>query len=140
MMEMPNLTKNQNLVFDALCAAEGPLSAYAILDRLRGEGLRAPLQVYRALEKLLDYGLVHRLESLNAFVACSQPHADEKGMTAFAICETCGDVVEFADEAMKRRLDARMSEFGFSAARTTIEVRGTCARCAAAGVAASAPN
>jgi Fur family zinc uptake transcriptional regulator len=141
MSEMPNLTKNQNLVFEALSAADGPLSAYAILDRLRTHGLRAPLQVYRALDKLLDYGLVHRLESLNAFVACSHPHADENGMTAFAICETCGEVVEFTDDEVRRRLDAWTGENGFAAAKTTIEIRGTCARCQSAkGGTASQPN
>jgi Fur family transcriptional regulator, zinc uptake regulator len=138
MTETPNLTKNQSLVFKALRAAEGPLSAYAILDRLRQEGLRAPLQVYRALDKLLDYGLVHRLESLNAFVACNHPHADEQGMTAFAICETCGDVVEFSDEMVRERLGAWATTNRFSAARITVEIRGTCSRCAASAPGAAA--
>ena len=65
-----DLTKNQTLVMGALSQAKGPLSAYTILDELRDDGFRAPLQVYRALEKLVELGLVHRLESLNAFVAC----------------------------------------------------------------------
>ena len=137
MTEMPNLTKNQNLVFETLSSAEGPLSAYAILDHLRDHGLRAPLQVYRALDKLLDYGLVHRLESLNAFVACSHPHTERKGMTAFAICENCGDVVEFADDVLRHRIDQWTGEHGFVAARTTIEIRGLCARCAAARIGAA---
>lgn len=138
MTQTPSLTKNQTLVFQALCAASAPLSAYAILDRLRAHGLRAPLQVYRALDKLLDYGLVHRLESLNAFVACSHPHAEDKRMTAFAICETCGEVVEFVDETVQARLEAWATENGFLTARKTIEIRGTCARCAGAG--SSGPN
>src|SRR5690606_9624291 len=79
----PDLTRNQTLVLDALEKADAPLSAYTILDRLRGDGLRAPLQVYRALEKLLSAGLVHRLESLNAFVACARPHCHAHGMIAF---------------------------------------------------------
>ena len=70
-MIAPALTKNQSLVFDVLTRAEQPISAYTILDRLREHGFRAPLQVYRALDKLLEAGLVHRLESLNAFVACA---------------------------------------------------------------------
>jgi Fur family zinc uptake transcriptional regulator len=63
-----DLTKNQSLVMGALSQANGPLSAYTILDELREHGFRAPLQVYRALEKVVEFGLVHRLESLNAFV------------------------------------------------------------------------
>ncbi len=64
------LTRNQSLVLSVLQSSEQPLSAYSILDRLREEGLRAPLQVYRALEKLLQAGRIHRLESKNAFVVC----------------------------------------------------------------------
>ncbi|HSO47903.1 MAG TPA: transcriptional repressor, partial [Rhizobiaceae bacterium] len=56
------LTKNQSLVMGALARSDGPLSAYTILDQLRDNGFRAPLQVYRALEKLVEFGLVHRLE------------------------------------------------------------------------------
>ena len=73
-MTTQQLTKNQGLVFDVLSHSQGPLSAYTILDKLRDHGFRAPLQVYRALEKLLEFGLVHRLESINAFVACAHPH------------------------------------------------------------------
>ena len=63
-----NLTPNQSKVLAKLEAASGPLSAYALLDQLRDDGFRAPLQVYRALESLVGAGLVHRLESMNAFV------------------------------------------------------------------------
>jgi len=57
----PDLTKNQSLVMGALTRADGPLSAYTILDQLRDQGFRAPLQVYRALDKLVEFGMVHRL-------------------------------------------------------------------------------
>ncbi|WP_061933870.1 Fur family transcriptional regulator [Aureimonas sp. AU22] len=124
------LTRNQKLVFDALERADGPLSAYSILDALRGEGLRAPPQVYRALEKLLETGLVHRLESLNAFVACAHPHACAHALTAFAICEKCGTVAEFADEVVEARLDAWAGGTGFVPRRTTVEIKGLCAACA----------
>ena len=63
----PGLTRHQSLVLDALVRAEHPASAYALLDQLRGDGMRAPQQVYRALDKLIAYGLVHRVASLNAF-------------------------------------------------------------------------
>lgn len=127
-----DLTKNQNLVLDTLTRAEGPLSAYTILDRLRGSGLRAPLQVYRALEKLLAFGLVHRLESLNAFVACAHPHCHAQGLVAFAICEDCGQVDEFSDALVRERLGAWSASSGFKVEKTTIEIRGRCAACLAA--------
>ena len=127
-----DLTRNQTLVLDTLAKADGPLSAYTILDRLRGDGFRAPLQVYRALEKLLGLGLVHRLESLNAFVACAHPHCHAHGLIAFAICEDCGQVDEFSDAVVRERLGAWSAENGFKAEKTTIEIRGHCANCAAA--------
>ncbi len=127
-----DLTRNQTLVLDTLAKADGPLSAYTILDRLRSEGFRAPLQVYRALEKLLGFGLVHRLESLNAFVACAHPHCHAHGLIAFAICEDCGQVDEFSDAVVRERLGAWSAENGFKAEKTTIEIRGHCANCAAA--------
>lgn len=126
------LTRNQGLVFETLRKAEGPLSAYTILDRLRDDGVRAPLQVYRALDKLVEFGMVHRLESLNAFVACSHPHHEghDHGMTGFAICEKCGQVNEFDDHEIGKRLTGWAKNCGFRPSRTTIEIRGLCKGCA----------
>lgn len=123
------LTKNQLLVMDTLKNANGPLGAYTILDELRGNGFRAPLQVYRALDKLVEFGMVHRLESLNAFVACSHPACDDHGVAAFAICDTCGSVNEFADDDIEKRLNGWAKAENFKPAKTTIELRGLCAVC-----------
>ena len=131
MTDTPTLTRNQTLVMEALTAAVAPLSAYTILDKLRDNGFRAPLQVYRALDKLLGYGLIHRLESLNAFVACAHPHSHGTGTVAFAICETCGQVFEFADEAVQGRLRSWFSDHDFQPTKTTIEIRGRCGACRA---------
>jgi Fur family zinc uptake transcriptional regulator len=131
MTSTQELTKNQSLVFNALARADGPLSAYTILDQLRGDGFRAPLQVYRALDKLLDYGMIHRLESINAFVACSHPHSHRHshGMIAFAICEKCGQVSEFSDDVITARVREWTSSNGFKQSKTTIEIRGVCSSC-----------
>lgn len=126
---LSDLTKNQKLVFDALSSAEGPLSAYTILDQLRDEGFRAPLQVYRALDKLQELGLVHRLESLNSFIACAHPHCASHGMIGFAICENCGQVEEFSDAEIETRLGTWMRERAFKPRKTTVELRGLCAAC-----------
>lgn len=128
-----DLTRNQELVLGALQHAPAPLSAYDILDRLRGDGLRAPLQIYRALEKLVERGLAHRLESLNAFVACADAHCHRKGLIAFAICEGCGKVDEFADAVIEERVGGWAAQTGFRVERTTMEIRGRCAGCAVAG-------
>lgn len=125
----PQLTKNQSLVFGSLSEAGGPLTAYAILDELRDDGFRAPLQVYRALDKLVEYGMVHRLESLNAFVACSHKGCSGHGTAAFAICEKCGEVSEFTPDAAIDSLKAWTDTHGFALSRTTIELRGICENC-----------
>lgn len=127
------LTRNQSLVLAALGKAEGPLSAYGILDQLRAEGIRAPLQVYRALDRLMALGFVHRLESLNAFVVCRRPqHHAEDAMIAFAICEDCGQVSEFSDAEIARRLSRWAATHAFRPSKTTIEIRGHCLACAPA--------
>lgn len=129
------LTRNQTLVLETLSRAEGPLSAYTILDQLRDEGFRAPLQVYRALEKLLGLGLVHRLESINAFVACAHPDCHGQELIAFAICEKCGRVDEFSDEVVAARLTDWSRGHDFHPSKTAIEIRGRCAACAHASAA-----
>ena len=126
-----DLTRNQTLVLGRLEKAEGPLSAYALLDQLREDGFRAPLQVYRALDTLMKGGFVHRLESINSFVACHGHHHHDHGMTGFAICETCGQVTEFTDPVVTERLEAWAEASGFRPNKAVIEFRGTCASCAA---------
>ena len=96
----PDLSENQKLVMDLLERKSGPLSAYMILDELRDSGFRAPLQVYRALEKLISIGKVHRVESLSAFIACSHMSCEKLGVTAFVICDKCENVQEVSDESI----------------------------------------
>ena len=131
-MNVQDLTRNQSLVFGALDEAKSPMTAYEILDALRAEGFRAPLQVYRALDKLVDLGVVHRLESLNSFVACAHPEEQccDHGLTGFAICEHCGNVVEFHHHGIEHQLEAFLDEKGFKPAKSVIEIRGRCAGCA----------
>ncbi len=125
------MTKNQLGVLEKLEAAGGPLSAYTLLDQLRERGFRAPLQVYRALDALIKEGFVHRLKSLNAFVACAEPHDHGHAMTVFVICDTCGQVSEFSDHDVGHRLDDWIRSTGFAPRKAVIEFRGTCASCLA---------
>ncbi len=126
------LTKNQTLVFEALSKTGAPMSAYTILDALRDRGFRAPPQVYRALDKLVESGLVHRLESLNAFVACAHEQCHKAGLIAFAICDDCGHVSEFSDRIVAERLAAWGEDNNFVQSKTTIEIRGACGDCSGA--------
>ena len=127
-----DLTKNQTLVMGALSQSEGPLSAYTILAQLRDHGFRAPLQVYRALDKLVEFGLVHRLESLNAFVACRHPGCNDHETIAFMICETCGQVNEIPENMLTSRLIELAKKADFGPKKSTIELRGICCNCQAA--------
>lgn len=127
-----DLTKNQSLVMGALTKSNGPLSAYTILDQLRDHGFRAPLQVYRALDKLVEFGMVHRLESLNAFVACRHPGCDDHETIAFMICESCGQVNEITDNALTDRLKFLAGQAKYALKKSTVELRGTCSSCQAA--------
>jgi len=125
----PKLTKNQELVLKALEGSASPKSAYALLDDLRGDGLKAPLQIYRALEKLMELGLVHRLESLNAFVACQLPECKNPQMTAFTICDSCGYVAEVSDGDLSGQLSALAKDTAFELKTSSIELHGTCDAC-----------
>jgi Fur family zinc uptake transcriptional regulator len=129
MISRDNLTRNQRHVLDLLLEEKTALSAYAMLDHLRAKGFRAPLQIYRALEKLVALGLVHRLESMNAFIACSHPECEDHGLAAFAICKTCGNITEFNDAAVADDVKKRMKTIDFRPQSTTLEIRGTCALC-----------
>lgn len=132
-------------IMEALEDAGRPMSAYDLLDKLRPTGVTAPLTVYRALDKLIAAGKVHRIESLNAFVACS--HDDHKHgapqeherqpqqVVAFIICDCCGQVDEFHDAELFGRLDGRLAARGFVPRSSALEVHGLCAGCAAAGAA-----
>lgn len=128
-----HLTRNQQLVLDRLTRSATPLSAYAILDDLRPEGFRAPPQVYRALDKLVGAGLVHRIESMNAFVACAVPSCHDGETIIFMLCEQCGAVDEFADTAVAHRLDRLCRDRRFQADKRTVEIRGLCGACVDTG-------
>ena len=128
-MSDKKLTKNQAMVHACLLKDNMPMTAYGILDALREKGFRAPLQVYRALEKLTELKLVHRLESMNAFVACRHGTCEHSDAAVFAICDTCGTVAEFDAADISRSLNVHVKESGFVARKTTIELRGECQQC-----------
>ena len=111
-----------------------PIGAYALLDQLKADrGGAAPPTVYRALDFLLAQRLVHRLEKLNAFIACHvhECGADHDHPAQFLICGKCGTVTELEEFSITRAVEAAATRTGFQVARATVEVEGTCARCAA---------
>lgn len=125
------LNAKERLIVRALRQSGRPVSAYELIEQLRDDGITAPPTVYRALNRLIEEGLAHKLESKNAFVACAHPC--HEGMAIFALCDRCGSVTEFDDHTVVRRLKgwARKSEFALR--QMTLELRGECAQCAAQG-------
>lgn len=123
-------TANHEIVFAALQKSRKPMTAYDILGRLRGKGIAAPTTVYRALERLMEDGRVHRLESLNAFIACGCAHNHAAVM--FSICTACGTAEEIADAKLQSGLNAAAGRAGFSPSHTIVEMHGLCRDCAPA--------
>lgn len=122
------LTPLRRRVLELVWAQHEPVGAYELLDALRAErGSAAPPTIYRALEFLLNNGLVHRIESLSAFVGCGAPGKSHTGQ--FLICESCGTVGELNDREIEAILDRKAAEAGFSAVRQTIEIVGRCPGC-----------
>lgn len=125
-----HLTLNQRLVLNALRQAKRPLGAYALLKQLREEGLNSPTQIYRALSRLVEHRVVHRLDTMNAFVACSHVKDCRHSQVAFVICNTCGDVEEVLDNDLGRSLERWATNHAFTLGGTAVEIRGKCASCA----------
>ncbi|MCW5715196.1 MAG: transcriptional repressor [Bauldia sp.] len=127
-MTRPRTLPARGPVYGALRSAGAPMTAYQILDAVRDQGITAPPTVYRALNRLVDEGLAHRVESLNAYVACVHSrHGDAAAI--FSICENCGLVAELeATDAVAGLRDAASGR-GFRVDRMTAEVRGLCGVC-----------
>lgn len=124
------LTPLRKKVLTLLLESPEPAKAYDLLDKLGSTGSAKPPSVYRSLEFLLEMGLAHRIESLNAFVACG--HWDHGHAAVFLICETCGSAGELHPDTALKALTAEISEVGFEMRTAVIEIRGRCAKCAAA--------
>lgn len=123
------LTPIRRQVLAALLASHKPLGAYEIMDQVARGGPRpAPITVYRALDFLRLNGLVHRIESRNAFVACGRNHGSD-ALVAFLICERCGAVGEAPAADAARSLAAAARGEGFTPTLSVIEITGTCANC-----------
>ncbi len=117
-------------VLGLVLAADGPTTAYGLLERLRGTRWNAaPPTVYRALDFLLHQGLIHRVERLNAFVGCDEG-ASHAHAAQFLICNSCGAVDEVGDHAVTDAVGLAAAAKGFTPAHATIEIEGTCAACA----------
>lgn len=105
------------------------MSAYDLIAELRDRTELAPQTVYRALNWLIEQRTVHKLESLNAFVACT--HSEHHESPAFAVCDACGLVSEFDAPQLNAGLQSWACRAGFNLRSATLELHGTCSRCQA---------
>jgi len=124
-----NLSLPRRRVLGVLAGSHAPLGAYEIIDRLAETGPRpAPISVYRALGFLTEAGLAHRIERLNAYVACGAAHG-EVGALVFLICEQCRQVGEVAAQEVGFDLARIDAGVGFAPRSAAIEIIGLCAQC-----------
>ena len=121
------LTKNQRIVLNLLQDSGEPLKAYFILDSLKKEGLNSPLQVYRALDKLVELGKIHKVESLNSFIICNNSNCASN--TAFTICERCGKVKEIKNNNLTEGVNELVRENKLNITRYNLEFYVVCKTC-----------
>ncbi|MEM6637129.1 MAG: transcriptional repressor [Pseudomonadota bacterium] len=122
------LTPVRRRSLEILLESHKAMGAYDLLERLDAEGLGSkPVVAYRALDFLTKHGLAHRIEGLNAFVACAHP--DETHTPAFLVCQACRTVAEAEIAAETGELSDVTRDLGFQVKRTVIEALGLCADC-----------
>lgn len=122
------LTPLRRQVLELVWRSHRPVGAYALLEQLRGRSGRvAPATVYRALDFLLEQGLVHRLASLNAFVGCVRPGTPHAGQ--FLICASCQGLTELDDPRLRGAIAESAEAAGFELHHPTIELHGLCPGC-----------
>lgn len=115
-------------VLELVWQSHRPIGAYEILDNLgREKANAAPPTVYRALDFLIEAGLVHRLDSLNAFIGCAEP--DRRHTGQFLICRECRTVTELGDDDIDTLVNEKAAARGFTAVRQILEIEGLCNYC-----------
>ncbi len=122
------LTDLRKRVLELVWASHGPVKAYDILDKLGDKSASAkPPTVYRSLDFLKEHGLVHKLNSLNAYVGCSHPH--ERHVCYFLICKGCHQVKECCNRTLTKAINSTSDEHHFRPSSITLEIEGLCEHC-----------
>src|SRR6185436_2686561 len=123
------LTPMRRKVLEVLASSHKPLGAYEIIEAAAGAGPRpAPITIYRALDFLIANGLVHRIASRNAFLACVHHHASG-ALVAFLICENCSIVGEAPSSEVGDKIIAAAHGAGFTPKMSVVEITGLCSHC-----------
>lgn len=122
------LTPLRKKVLTLLLESGGPAKAYDLLEQMGDDGAAKPPSVYRSLDFLLDMGLAHKIESLNAFVACG--HWKHGHAAVFLICDKCGTAGELHAHDSVKKLGQEVESVKFQMRSAVIEIRGLCRDCA----------
>jgi Fur family transcriptional regulator, zinc uptake regulator len=126
------LTPLRQRVLELVWQSHEPVKAYDVLDELKQDhSSSAPPTVYRALDFLQEQGLVHKIESLNAYVGCGNPKELHNGQ--FFICHDCGSVAELDDEDISDLIQKKANRFGFKIDDEMVEIKGHCQECRDSG-------
>ena len=123
------LTNNQQTVLNLLEGSKEPLKAYAILFNIQKKGIKSPLQVYRALDKLIEIGKVHKIESKNSYIACKNANCTSKSSTSFLICEVCDNVTELKKNNLSIYFSKQSEKSNFKYSKHNLEIFGACKSC-----------
>lgn len=115
-------------ILEGLAAADRPLGAYDLVERLGQERRIAPISIYRGLDFLIEAGLIHRIATRNTYLPCSHDHAPDEA-TVFLVCTLCGHVDEVPSPEVARGLDGTAAAAGFRPVARAVELEGECARC-----------
>ena len=129
MQKQDSLSKNQQIIFDFIEKAKEPLKAYSILFNVQKKGIKAPLQVYRALDKLVEIGKIHKIESRNAFIACKNSNCEVSNATIFSICNKCENVSEINNPKLSKYLTNFEDDTGMQYNKYNLEFFGLCKKC-----------
>ena len=123
------LTPGRRQVLSLIWQSHRPMKAYDLLDQLRQTDAQAkPPTVYRALDFLMEQGLIHRIDSLNAYTGCGHPETLPCDCY-FMICQTCGNAQECCNESLSARIHDMAKERGFTPQHTVLEIAGLCQDC-----------
>ena len=123
------LTNNQQTVLNLLEGSKEPLKAYAILFDIQKKGIKSPLQVYRALDKLIEMGKVHKIESRNSYIACNNANCTSQTSTSFVICEVCDKVTELKKNNLSSYFSKLSEKSNFKYIKHNLEIYGACKTC-----------
>ena len=123
------LSHNEKTVFSLLENSVKPLKAYSILFEIQKKGIKSPTQVYRALDKLMEIGKVHKIESKNSYIACKKSNCLNKSSTTFLICNLCDKITEIEEEIISKQFSIICDKLNSKYSNHNLEIFGTCVSC-----------